>query len=81
MLNKNTFQISHQYSQEIIYMMYETENDFLAVLIWNPTFNTMYDLCCVDYILFLPASVRQFADICLFSTAQYKCTVAELESE
>ncbi|XP_046445663.1 beta-arrestin-2-like isoform X2 [Daphnia pulex] len=26
-------------------------------------------------------SVRQFADICLFSTAQYKCTVAELESE
>ncbi|KAL3847180.1 hypothetical protein ACJMK2_018104 [Sinanodonta woodiana] len=26
-------------------------------------------------------SVRQFADICLFSTAQYKCTVAEMESE
>lgn len=26
-------------------------------------------------------SVRQFADICLFSTAQYKCSVAELESE
>lgn len=26
-------------------------------------------------------SVRQFADICLFSTAQYKCTVADLESE
>ncbi|XP_054160861.1 beta-arrestin-1-like isoform X1 [Oppia nitens] len=26
-------------------------------------------------------SVRQFADICLFSTAQYKCTVAEVESE
>lgn len=25
--------------------------------------------------------MRQFADICLFSTAQYKCTVAELESE
>ena len=25
--------------------------------------------------------VRQFADICLFSTAQYKCTVAEMESE
>jgi beta-arrestin len=25
--------------------------------------------------------VRQFADICLFSTAQYKCSVAELESE
>lgn len=25
--------------------------------------------------------VRQFADICLFSTAQYKCTVAEVESE
>lgn len=26
-------------------------------------------------------SVRQIADICLFSTAQYKCTVAEIESE
>jgi beta-arrestin len=26
-------------------------------------------------------SVRQFADICLFSTAQYKCSVAEAESE
>lgn len=26
-------------------------------------------------------SVRQIADICLFSTAQYKCTVAEVESE
>ncbi|EFX71042.1 hypothetical protein DAPPUDRAFT_309236 [Daphnia pulex] len=26
-------------------------------------------------------SVRQFADICLFSTAQYKCMVAELESD
>ncbi|KAJ6222504.1 hypothetical protein RDWZM_001049 [Blomia tropicalis] len=26
-------------------------------------------------------SVRQFADICLFSTAQYKCSVAEIESE
>ncbi|XP_064614762.1 beta-arrestin-1-like isoform X3 [Liolophura sinensis] len=26
-------------------------------------------------------SVRQFADICLFSTAQYKCTVADLERE
>ena len=25
--------------------------------------------------------VRQFADICLFSTAQYKCTVANIESE
>ncbi|CAG2116188.1 unnamed protein product, partial [Medioppia subpectinata] len=26
-------------------------------------------------------SVRQFADICLFSTAQYKCSVAEIENE
>ncbi|XP_061194576.1 beta-arrestin-1-like isoform X2 [Saccostrea echinata] len=26
-------------------------------------------------------SVRQFADICLFSTAQYKCGVAEIDSE
>jgi len=25
--------------------------------------------------------VRQYADICLFSTAQYKCPVAEVESE
>lgn len=29
----------------------------------------------------IKVSVRQFADICLFSTAQYKCCVAELESE
>ena len=29
----------------------------------------------------IKVSVRQFADICLFSTAQYKCTVSELESE
>ncbi|CAL1273674.1 unnamed protein product, partial [Larinioides sclopetarius] len=27
----------------------------------------------------IKVSVRQFADICLFSTAQYKCTVAEIE--
>jgi len=29
----------------------------------------------------IKVSVRQFADICLFSTAQYKCTVDEKESE
>ena len=29
----------------------------------------------------IKVSVRQFADICLFSTAQYKCSVAEMESE
>jgi len=29
----------------------------------------------------IKVSVRQFADICLFSTAQYKCTVSEQESE
>ncbi|XP_017755059.1 PREDICTED: beta-arrestin-1 isoform X2 [Eufriesea mexicana] len=29
----------------------------------------------------IKVSVRQFADICLFSTAQYKCTVAEVESD
>jgi len=29
----------------------------------------------------IKVSVRQFADICLFSTAQYKCSVAETESE
>ena len=29
----------------------------------------------------IKVSVRQFANICLFSTAQYKCTVSELESE
>lgn len=32
-------------------------------------------------IFIFPTAVRQFADICLFSTAQYKCTVAEMESE
>ncbi|CAB4068474.1 ARRB [Lepeophtheirus salmonis] len=29
----------------------------------------------------IKVSVRQFADICLFSAAQYKCTVSELESD
>lgn len=29
----------------------------------------------------IKVTVRQFADICLFSTAQYKCIVAEVESE
>ncbi|XP_047480736.1 beta-arrestin-1-like isoform X1 [Penaeus chinensis] len=29
----------------------------------------------------IKVSIRQFADICLFSTAQYKCTVAETESD
>ena len=29
----------------------------------------------------IKVTVRQFADICLFTTAQYKCTVSELESE
>lgn len=28
-----------------------------------------------------PPPVRQFADICLFSTAQYKCPVAQIEQE
>ena len=27
------------------------------------------------------SAVRQYADICLFSTAQYKCPVAQLEAE
>lgn len=26
-------------------------------------------------------TVRQYADICLFSTAQYKCPVAQIEQE
>lgn len=26
-------------------------------------------------------AVRQYADICLFSTAQYKCPVAQIEQE
>jgi len=29
----------------------------------------------------IKVTIRQFADICLFSTAQYKCPVASLESE
>ena len=29
----------------------------------------------------IKVAVRQFADICLFTTAQYKCTVSESESE
>lgn len=33
------------------------------------------------HTMFLFVLVRQFADICIFSMAQYKCTVAEIESE
>lgn len=29
----------------------------------------------------IKVSVRQYADICLFSTAQYKCPVAQLEQD
>jgi hypothetical protein len=35
----------------------------------------------VSVFVVISLQVRQFADICLFSTAQYKCTVAEAESE
>ena len=35
----------------------------------------------INTYLSSPCTVRQFADICLFSTAQYKCTVAEFECE
>lgn len=35
-----------------------------------------------DSLYLVPCpTVRQYADICLFSTAQYKCPVAQLEQE
>lgn len=36
---------------------------------------------CLSFWLCLLVPVRQYADICLFSTAQYKCPVAQLEAE
>ncbi|XP_025080363.1 beta-arrestin-1-like isoform X1 [Pomacea canaliculata] len=51
---------------------YHGESIALNVLVDNNTNKTVKKV---------KLSVRQFADICLFSTAQYKCTVAEMESE
>ncbi|KAK3095403.1 hypothetical protein FSP39_014228 [Pinctada imbricata] len=51
---------------------YHGENIAINVLVDNNTNKTVKKI---------KISVRQFADICLFSTAQYKCSVAELESE
>uniref|UniRef100_A0A3P8RE79 Arrestin C-terminal-like domain-containing protein n=1 Tax=Astatotilapia calliptera TaxID=8154 RepID=A0A3P8RE79_ASTCA len=34
-----------------------------------------------SHLLCLSSAVRQYADICLFSTAQYKCPVAQLEAD
>ncbi|KAI8770618.1 beta-arrestin-1 isoform X1 [Biomphalaria glabrata] len=51
---------------------YHGESIAINVLVDNNTNKTVKKI---------KISVRQFADICLFSTAQYKCTVAELESE
>ncbi|XP_052782756.1 beta-arrestin-1-like isoform X1 [Mya arenaria] len=51
---------------------YHGESIAINVLVDNNTSKTVKKV---------KLSVRQFADICLFSTAQYKCTVAELESE
>ncbi|XP_069105191.1 beta-arrestin-1-like [Argopecten irradians] len=51
---------------------YHGENIAVNVLVDNNTNKTVKKI---------KISVRQFADICLFSTAQYKCTVADMESE
>ncbi|XP_059179421.1 beta-arrestin-1-like [Physella acuta] len=51
---------------------YHGESIAINVLVDNNTNKTVKKI---------KISVRQFADICLFSTAQYKCTVADLESE
>lgn len=51
---------------------YHGESIAINVLVDNNTNKTVKKI---------KISVRQFADICLFSTAQYKCTVAELDSE
>jgi beta-arrestin len=51
---------------------YHGESIAVNVLVDNNTSKTVKKI---------KISVRQYADICLFSTAQYKCSVAELESE
>lgn len=51
---------------------YHGESMAINVLVDNNTNKTVKKI---------KISVRQFADICLFSTAQYKCAVADLESE
>jgi len=51
---------------------YHGESIAVNVLVDNNTSKTVKKI---------KISVRQYADICLFSTAQYKCTVAEMESE
>ena len=35
---------------------------------------------CYGWLIFSQFLVRQVATICLFANAEYKCTVAELES-
>lgn len=46
----------------------------LALNVKEHVINFLFDV-------FSPSAVRQYADICLFSTAQYKCPVAQLEAE
>lgn len=53
-------------------MYYHGENIHVNVAISNRSNKTVKKI---------KITVRQFADICLFSTAQYKCPVAVLESE
>ena len=53
-------------------MYYHGESITVNVLINNNSNKTVKKI---------KITVRQYAEICLFSTAQYKCPVAELEAE
>ena len=53
-------------------MYYHGENIVVNVLVNNNSNKTVKKI---------KITVRQYAEICLFSTAQYKCPVAELEAE
>jgi beta-arrestin len=69
MMSQGTLRLEASLDKE---KYYHGESISVNVLVDNNTNKTVKKI---------KLSVRQYADICLFSTAQYKCTVAELETE
>lgn len=60
--------------------MYDTEGAIITTLMFDCEEGNRENFLFELLTLFL-LPVRQYADICLFSTAQYKCPVAQLEAE
>jgi len=69
MMSQGTLRLEASLDKE---KYYHGESISVNVLVDNNTNKTVKKI---------KISVRQYADICLFSTAQYKCSVAELETE